>query len=185
MEATDLFIESLSGVSISEYINNANTMIYIYSGSVFEAPTNVIIHQCNCFHTMETGIAKAIKEKFPEVYQTDLKTDFADRKKLGTFNLTKVRDPKQRELRFICNLYGQYHFGREKSHTNYEALLKGFTAIEKQMSHPLVTVSLAVPWKIGCNTAGGDWNKVQDILKTVFLKSRIKLYICKRPEDIE
>jgi O-acetyl-ADP-ribose deacetylase (regulator of RNase III) len=170
--------------SISGLYKDPNTMIYNYTGSIFEAPTNVIIHQANCFHTMGTGIAKQIKDRYPEAYQADLKTDFADRSKLGTFSLAKVKDPKNRHLRSICNLYGQYHYGSDKCYTNYEALLKGFYSIQKQMHSPLVEVTVAVPYKIGCRNAGGDWNKVYDILLQVFGKCYSpRLLICKRSED--
>lgn len=153
-------------------------MIFNYSGDVFLSPTNIVIHQCNCFHTFGSGIAKTIKEMFPETYKSDLKTDFADKKKLGTFNLTKVKYDKNRNLRFICNLYGQYHFGRDKCYTNYEALQTGFSAIEKQMNNSLVEVTVAIPYKLGCVNAGGDWNKVMPILTSVFGKSQVKLLIC-------
>ena len=44
---------------------------------------DLIIHGCNCFCTMGAGIAKTIKEKFPEAYRADLETEKGARSKLG------------------------------------------------------------------------------------------------------
>ena len=42
---------------------------------------DVIIHGCNCFCTMGAGIAKTIKDIFPEAYKADLNTKKGDRSK--------------------------------------------------------------------------------------------------------
>lgn len=42
---------------------------------------DVIVHGCNCFNTMGAGIAKTIKQTFPEAYQADLKTEKGSKQK--------------------------------------------------------------------------------------------------------
>jgi O-acetyl-ADP-ribose deacetylase (regulator of RNase III) len=39
-----------------------------------EGKFDVVIHGCNCSCTMGAGIAKSIKDQFPEAYQADLIT---------------------------------------------------------------------------------------------------------------
>ena len=52
---------------------------------------DLIIHGCNCFCTMGAGIAKTIKQKFPEAYEADLKTEKGDKAKLGTISWAKAK----------------------------------------------------------------------------------------------
>ena len=40
---------------------------------------DVIIHGCNCLHTMSAGIAKSIKHQFPAAYDADLATEKGSR----------------------------------------------------------------------------------------------------------
>ena len=42
---------------------------------------DIVIHGCNCFCSMGAGIAKTIRDNFPEAYQADLKTGMGDKKK--------------------------------------------------------------------------------------------------------
>ena len=62
----------------------------LYYGNLLEMAKNgefdIIIHGCNCLHTMGAGIAKYIKQDFPEAFQADKKTKYADKQKLGTFS---------------------------------------------------------------------------------------------------
>lgn len=44
---------------------------------------DVIVHGCNCFCTMGAGIAKTIKDVFPEAYEADIQTEKGSRDKLG------------------------------------------------------------------------------------------------------
>jgi hypothetical protein len=39
--------------------------------------------------------------------------------------------------------------------------------------------SLAIPYKMGCNLGGGNWNVVRAIIGSVFDDSPVRLYICK------
>ena len=47
---------------------------------------DVIIHGCNCFCTMGAGIARSIKECFPEAYEADCKTKRGKLSKLGSLS---------------------------------------------------------------------------------------------------
>ena len=45
---------------------------------------DIVAHGCNCFCTMGAGIAKSIKQSFPEAYAADSCTKKGDKRKLGT-----------------------------------------------------------------------------------------------------
>jgi O-acetyl-ADP-ribose deacetylase (regulator of RNase III) len=51
---------------------------------------DVIVHGCNCFCTMGSGIAKAVKSCFPIAFQVDLKTQKGEKAKLGTYSSATV-----------------------------------------------------------------------------------------------
>lgn len=155
-------------------------MIIEHDGDLLLAPADIIIHQCNCFHVMGGGIAKTIKDTFPEAYDTDcLKSVKGDATKLGSFNFTKVSYEKNPRLKYVCNLYGQYKYGRDKRYTSYDALAEGFTALQEGARSRKIIPTLAVPYKIGCNLGGGSWLIVQAILQDIFAESPVPLMICK------
>ena len=44
-------------------------MIRVVKGNLLDAREIVIAHQVNCQKKMNSGVAKAIREKYPEVYE--------------------------------------------------------------------------------------------------------------------
>ena len=68
--------------------------------NIFDLPTQAIIHQANCQTTMGSGIAKQIREKYPEAFEADCRTTRGDITKLGSFSWVKARDGK-----YIYNCY--------------------------------------------------------------------------------
>ena len=64
-----------------------------------------IAHQANCFNTMGSGVAKALREAFPEIYEADCQTEKGSRDKLGSLSWTF------NEHGMMFNLYGQYKYG--------------------------------------------------------------------------
>ena len=151
-------------------------MIKLHNGDIFKAPVDVIIHQANCFCTMRSGIAKQIRNKFPEAYWEDCKTKEGDKDKLGKF--TKVITPRY----IICNLYGQYDFGREpqKCYTNYWAVENGFTNIKSYLElMNLKKKVIGIPHFMSCALGGGDWNVYYKIIEKIFKNSEFEVLICK------
>jgi O-acetyl-ADP-ribose deacetylase (regulator of RNase III) len=156
---------------------------------IFLADADIIVHQANCFHTMGSGIARVIRENFPEAYEADLKTKKGDKNKLGTFSVAKVESEENPRLQRIVNLYSQYDFGRQERHTSYDAMDKGLRHLHNQVIeynqttqgglNPMRTI--AIPWRIGSNLGGGDWKVVRAIIYAVFEESPINVLICENP----
>lgn len=135
-------------------------IVYI-KGDVLKSDERIIVHGCNCFNTMGSGIAKQIKKLFPNAYDEDQKTQKGDRTKLGRFSSALCADDSV----VIVNAYTQYRYGRDKVHVNYDALRTAMSRI----CVDLPDVPIAMP-KIGCGLAGGDWEKVSEILEEVASK---------------
>lgn len=131
-------------------------------GDILQCTESMIVHQTNCQGVMGSGLAKQIKDKYPEVYQTYLfhcKTNIPQNL-LGTSLICEANDGK-----YIANVFGQFSFGQGLQ-TDYAALknaLKEVYAFALQNN-----LSVAFPYKIGCGLGGGDWNIVFDIINEVF-----------------
>ena len=84
---------------------------------------NIIVHGCNCFCTMNSGIAKQIRDEFHEVWLEDQKTEKGDITKLG--NYTKYMYSLEEEGKFILvvNAYTQYTYDRKSKPLDYDALI--------------------------------------------------------------
>ena len=130
-----------------------------------ENEINVIIQQCNVFCTQGSGLAKNIRQEYPEVYNVDAATIKGDRSKLGTFTHAVINRENISPVGYIINLYGQYAYGKGLQ-TDYDAQRKGFKNIVEFLNNcgSVDTIKIGLPL-IGCGLAGGDWNVVQQIIK--------------------
>ena len=77
---------------------------------------DVIIHGCNCFHTMGKGIALQLAKKFPEIVNLDKQTKYGDINKLGKFFIYDTGKY------IIVNAYTQYRYGIKTQHVDYNTI---------------------------------------------------------------
>lgn len=147
-------------------------MITYIKGDLLKADADVLVHGCNCFTTMGAGVAVAIKKHYPGAYASDLKTEHGDVRKLGTysswtgpncFNGTKTVT--------VVNAYTQYEPSPWKKPFDYEA----FEAVLNRIKVDFADKIIAMP-KIGSGLAGGDWDKISEIIEKVFPDKEIKVY---------
>ena len=129
----------------------------------------VVLHGCNCFHTMGSGIAKYLRQQFPIIYTVDVSTTVrGDKDKLGTFSTAVISDNFH-----ILNCYTQYNYGREKKlYANYIAIEECFKEVARRYD---TSCEIRMP-KIGCGLAGGDWNIVSKALITHLGNRNVKVY---------
>lgn len=121
---------------------------------------DVVVHCANCFHVMGGGIAKSIREQWPQAYEADLQTQYGDIRKLGDFSVAKGTADSGKPFSII-NLYGQYDFGADKQcYLHYGALS---TALHK-IANLYKGKTIGLPYGIGCGLAGGDWPTVNQII---------------------
>ncbi len=119
---------------------------------------DVIIHGCNCFNTMGSGIAKQIKTEFPGAYKEDCKTQAGEHKKLGLCTVYKYETGQ-----FIVNAYTQYEYGGNHP-LCYPAVYSVFNLLNKE--ERLHNLRIGIP-KIGAGLGGGDWEYIKDMINTV------------------
>ena len=151
--------------------------VIMIQGDLLKSDCDIIAHGCNCYCTFGSGIAKQIKETFPEAYEADLETDAGDVSKLGTHSWAYCKKEGREGSIRVVNLYTQFKYGRDKRYVDYEALfnclqqLRGHAHLQSQFQRPKVGIP-----KIGCGLAGGRWPIVRAMIEEVFDKEDIYVY---------
>ncbi len=121
---------------------------------------DVIVHGCNCFCSMKSGIAPQMAEAFGcDKYPLE------DLKFQGFINRLGAIDFKEINGLTIVNAYTQY-FNRtlnpdkQAINLDYEAL----TLCLRKINHVFAGKFIGLP-QIGAGLAGGDWNLIKKIIK--------------------
>ncbi len=124
---------------------------------------SIIMHGCNCHNTMGSGIAKEIRERYPEAYAVDCMTTAGDRSKLGTITVVAV-DNDVGGTMIIVNAYTQYDFNRSgdfKDVFEYEAFQKILDAFAKDAGPGM---NIGLPY-IGMGLAGGNKERIMAMIE--------------------
>jgi len=118
---------------------------------------DIIIHGCNCYCAMGAGIAKAIRDTFPEAWDADLKTEKGSPGKLGTISYATVSRDDHKIT--IVNGYTQYHWKGSGTLADYNAIRSVMRHVKAKFSGKRIGYP-----KIGAGLAKGDWNKISKII---------------------
>ena len=148
----------------------------LIEGNLLDANVDFICHQVNCQGKMGSGVAKAIRERYPQVYEQykqfyDMNTT---EQLLGFSQYVKVSDVVEQKPYYVVNMFAQANYGYDgKQYTSLEAFKNCLESID---SH-CIGYTVAFPWLIGCVRGGADWNVVLPmILETLTHVKEIKFY---------
>lgn len=122
-----------------------------------EGRFDVIVHGCNCFHTMGAGIAAQIARAFPEAVEADHGTTYGERVKLGTLSIAAASRADADVPLLILNAYTQYEPGRN---VDYDAIATCFDRVSRLVA-PVARIGYPM---IGAGIAGGDWERIAAII---------------------
>ena len=139
---------------------------------IFESGADVILHQVNCQGAMNSGIAKQVRDKYPNVFNAykELCDSALNKSELLGSSLGVYVD----NVGYIVNIFAQDKFGYDgKCYTNYEALRNGFEFADKLVFNK----TIAIPYRIGCARGGGDWDIVYKMIEEIFT-DRNDVLIC-------
>lgn len=149
---------------------------------------NTIMHGCNCFHAMYSGIAGEISRRYPNVPQTD--RDYmrsGSTAKLGDYSLAHVTSRQERKVGEkypggvglvdveisnsfnVINLYTQYSPGADFLPSVFP---EGLRRVAEDFKGHTIGVPL-----IGCGIGGGDWEYVMNQLLAVEPDVRWEVYV--------
>lgn len=139
----------------------------------------MILHGCNCFHGMHSGIAGEISKRFPEVTEADNRTIKGYIGKLGTFSFANVTYEVLHEVtpgktwtdypakpllskgslehKFSCiNLYTQYQGGPDFIESIFPSAINH---VNEVFSGETIGIPL-----LGCGVGGSNWEFVMGVL---------------------
>lgn len=124
---------------------------------------DVIVHGCNCQNTMGSGIAKEIKERYPEAYEVDelYSTRISNPiHLLGNYSYTEYQAINANKFTII-NAYTQVNYlPRGVDHFEYES----FAIILKKLSIVYPEGNFGLPY-IGMGLAGGKPDPILNMIK--------------------
>lgn len=155
-------------------------MIHYKLGDLLESNCDYICHQVNCQGVMRSGIAKQIREKWPEVYDvykqhTVLAGCITSKELLGTIDVVKIN---YRSDRYVINMYSQAEYGYDGSRfTSYDAFAEALEEIRKAVP---IGKSIGFPKNIGCGLGGGNWDIVSAMIEAVLGRTH-NVYIYEPP----
>lgn len=129
--------------------------------NILEVTEGYIYHQVNCQGVVGSGLAKQIKDKYPEVYTEYLQLC----KIVSEYSLLgKCQTISVRENLCIVNVFGQQYYGHGQRFTSYDAIDKALQVSAKYNTKQLPHY---FP-RLGCGLGGGDWNVVKQIILSHF-----------------
>lgn len=145
-------------------------------GNLLDVEKGIIVHGCNCHGVMGSGVAKAIRQKWPEaytVYSNRFKTTdlflgdivaigplFTEGKVFRHLDCLSKNIP---ENVIVVNAMTQYDYGANKDvvFVDYDALAACFARIKIIARDAKLPVHFPL---IGCGLANGDWDIVSEII---------------------
>jgi O-acetyl-ADP-ribose deacetylase (regulator of RNase III) len=150
-------------------------MIKVVKGNLLDATEPIIAHQVNCQKKMNSGVAKAIRDKYPVVFNIYQRTE----PRMGLADFIYMEE-KTGGHHFV-NMYAQDMYGYDgKQYTNYDAFrqcCKGIVEKCRLFENETSTkCCVAMPYKIASDRGGADWDKIMDILLEEFTDINLTLY---------
>lgn len=143
----------------------------ITHGDVLNTDIKIIAHQVNCKGVMGGGLAKQIKDHYPQVFSEYCAfvedCEYCGDSPLGTVCCYRVNDS-----RYIWNVFGQEGYGTDKCYTDYDAVKRAFVdVIENWRCSEHCNwenqIPIAIPCYFGCGLGGGDWSIMKSVLEEI------------------
>lgn len=139
-------------------------MVKNVKGNLLDSDCDYICHQVNCKGVMRSGIAKQIRERFPEVYEEYKKLcesyECGPHYLLGSIQFVD---------RFgVINMFSQELYGYDgQRYTSYDAFAKCLHAIRARV---LIGSKIGFPKNIGCGLGGGNWKIISALIEEILGK---------------
>lgn len=137
------------------------------TGNLLKSSHRVILHGCNARGVMGAGIAKQIRDLYPEAYSAYRKAYEAGSLVPGGSIWVKCGE------RIIINGITQKDYGRRENYVIYDAVERVMEDIEAHWNggvdhgggeiEPVREVAMPL---IGAGLAGGDWSRIAYIIES-------------------
>lgn len=131
-------------------------------GDCLEGPEPWVLHGCNAQGVMGSGVALAVKTKYPSAYRAYIASKQHSGMRLGV-----VTYAVQQSGKTIFNGITQQYYGRDgKRYVDYDAVTEVIAAMDhyaKEQGQGW-SIDVAMP-KIGAGLGGGDWDTIAEIIE--------------------
>lgn len=147
-------------------------MIEYRRGNLLNVSKGIIVHGANAQGVMGSGAAKAIREKYPDCYNTYRNEYEKTGLVLGDVVWWASDDCSAlRDTLFIANGITQQLYGTDKRHVNYVAVADVFKQVIRQAKATNLEVNFP---KIGAGLGGGRWEIIEEIINDCDPDNRVK-----------
>lgn len=137
-------------------------------GDLLRTEVNHIMHGCNSRGVMGSGVAKLLREKYPQAYN-----DYIFKYNNYGLELGDVIVSVQDDGKVIHNAITQRDYGRDISrvYVSYWAIAEVFRNINSRGIK-----EIAMP-KLGAGLANGDWNVIAAIIENTLIDTKPYVYV--------
>lgn len=152
------------------------TIVYT-EGNLLDIKSGIICHQVNHKGVAGSGLAKQIREKYPEFMTEYLRICKQPYKYIREYGTVAWYDIN--ESFTVASIFGQedYGYDADRVYTDYYALKFGLQTVMRRSAFEKLNVY--IPHGIGCGLAHGDWSLVKGIIEQVFKYNECHTYVIK------
>lgn len=125
---------------------------------------DLMLHVVNCQGVMSRGLALQVKQQHPPVFNSY--------RSLCEVSKASSLLGEIQEVDGIVNMFAQEFYGTKRKQLDYDKLVNCLW--EVYLKNP-TTLKIGIPYNMGCGLAGGDWDKVNEIISCI-LKDRQVVY---------
>jgi O-acetyl-ADP-ribose deacetylase (regulator of RNase III) len=148
-------------------------MIIQHQQDILQTDCRIIVHGCNAQGVMNAGLAKQIRDKWPQVYK-DYMRMYTNRpingSMLGSMIVTEVDASK-----FVVSAVTQEDYGYEnRRYASYDAIDKIMISVGLLMIE--LGASEFAMAQLGCGLGGASWEVVKAIVNTHFGGTTVHVY---------
>ena len=159
-------------------------MVNYVKGNLLDSDCDYICHQVNCQGVMGSGIARQIRERWPEVYKGYLR--YCDQHGRNTIELLGdvlgVCVNINMHDKWVVNMFAQGWYGYDGSRfTSYDAFSECLTAIRERVPRDK---TIGFPKNIGCGLGGGNWKVISALIEEI-LGSTHDVYIYEYDPEVK
>ena len=143
-------------------------------GNLLDTDADLIIHQVNCQGKMNSGVAKAIRERWPIVFEVYREFCNSGGQHLGICLPVKINDNQR-----VINMFSQDKYGYDgEMYTSYDAVN---TCLKKTREYceKNELKSIALPYNMCCCRGGANWGVIMALINANFEGSDISIEIWK------
>lgn len=128
-------------------------------GDLFASSENVLIHGCNSKGVMGSGVAKIIRDRFPQAFEA-----YRDAYEINGFLELGNVIWAETKGKLIGNAITQENFGRDPKviYCDYDAIREAIKNVNEKVKGLYNTVGMPM---IGAGLANGSWDIISKIIE--------------------